>query len=92
MPFSAHLARDYPKSEEAQLQYIIMLSACGRLELAQKQLKNALIAILIATSSSAQNTHYIDHFNINKLLGLPIYHNLRSSKCFDSYEYCLINS
>ena len=39
LQISSLLARDYPKSEEAQLQYMINLNACGRLELARKQLK-----------------------------------------------------
>ena len=88
---SSLLARDYPKSEEAQLQYMIDLNACGRLALAQKQLKNALIAIPNSRQLMlAKNTHHIDFFNINQASrSLAIYHNQRSSKRFDSYEYCL---
>ena len=64
---SSLLARDYPKSEEAQLQYMIDLNACGRLALAQKQLKNALITIPNSRQlMSAKNTHHIDFFNINQ--------------------------
>ena len=89
LQISSLLARDYPKSEEAQLQYI-NLNACGRLELARKQLKNALIAIPNSRQLlSAQNTHHIDYFNINQASrSLTIYQNQRSSKRFDSYEYC----
>ena len=81
LQISSLLARDYPKSEEAQLQYMINLNACGRFELARKQLKNALIVIPNSRQlMSAQNIHHIESFNINQAQVLNIYHNQRSSK------------